>query len=116
MIGITKGENKEITLKIRDKEGDPFDLTNFTKFKVCFPNAGTGLVISEVANANGSVVALSGSAILGKLVVTLNYQDSATLEEGESLDIGVKVNSTAEDNPRSAVIAGELTVYPEVCP
>ena len=117
MINITQGENKVFTITIRDQDGDPFDLTNFTKYTVCFPLVGsTLLTLTEIANANGSVVALLGAATAGKLQVTLNFVDSATLFVGTGLNIGVILDSAANDDPRPKNGVGVLNVSANPCP
>jgi hypothetical protein len=115
-INVTQGENKVFTVKLRDANGDPFDLTSFTKYKVCLPlTGGVKLEVTEVANANGSVVALLGNAILGKIEVTLNFNDTASLNEGERQDIGIVLNNAGDTDPRSKNAEAVLNVSAAVC-
>ena len=116
MINITKGETKVFTVKVRDQNGDPFDLTNFDKFKVCLPNIAGTQDVTEVASANGSVTAISGSPLLGKIQVTLNYLDTTNLSEGTGQNIGLVVDNAMTPNPRPKNTDGALNVYPAVCP
>ena len=117
MINITQGENKTFTVTVRDQDGNPFDLTTFTKFKVCLllVDGATYLEVTEVANANGSVVAILGNPILGKLQVTLNFNDTASLFVGTGLDVGLVLNNAGETDPRPKRGEGVLNVYEAVC-
>lgn len=117
MINITRGEKKTFTIKIRDQNGDAFDLTNFPNYKVCLPlMEGTNkLEITNVANANGSIVSLLGAATQGKLQVVVGFVDTDLLQEGEGQDIGVVLNTVAEDDPRPKNGSGVLNVFPPVC-
>ena len=94
MIRIIKGGTKEFFVELFDEDDRPFDLTAFDEFKVCFPNDGSPVEVSEVANANGSVVALEGNALLGVLKVTLNGVDSATLEVDERTPLDIELNKS----------------------
>lgn len=116
MINITRGENKVFTIRIKDQDGDAFDLTNFDEFDVCMPlPGGSKLTISEVANGNGSVVAILGAAINGKLQVTVNNADTTSLNVDERQDIGVILNNAATPNPKPKNGEGVLNVRPNPC-
>jgi len=114
-VNITRGENKTFTITIRDQDGDPFDLTNFDQYKVCLPLTATHLDITEIANANGSVTTLLGSAVLGKIQVYVNYVDTALLKIGERQDIGVLLNNSTTPNPRGQTNTGVLNVKAAIC-
>ena len=115
-VNITRGENKVFTIKIKDQDGDAFDLTNFDEFDVCLPlEGGTKLTISEVANANGSVVAILGAAVNGKLQVTVNNVDTSLLKVADRQDIGVVLNNAATPNPKPKNGEGVLNVKANPC-
>jgi len=117
MINITQGENKVFTITVRDQNGDPIDLTLFTKFIVCLPliDGDSKLTITEVANANGSVVALLGAATAGKLQVTANFADTATLSVGTGQDIGVVLDNATNTNPKPNNGVAVLNVVASPC-
>ena len=114
-VTITQGQQKVFKLNIRTSDGAPYDLTNFTKYTVCLPLNSGNLDITEVANANGSVVALSGNAEAGTLEVTVNFNDTATLKTGERQDIGVKINNAGDTNPQPLAGEGLLNVKADPC-
>jgi len=116
MVVITQGENKIIYVTIRGNDGKPFDLTGFTKYKVALPTATGSLVVSETVNDNGSIVELSGNALLGTLKVTLNYVDTATLRVGTAQNIGVKIDNNSDSNPKSELAEKILTVRTDPVP
>lgn len=114
-INITQGQTKVFTIKLRDKDGDPYDISGFDQFKVCLPqNGGGALDITEVANANGSVVT-DVSGLATKLQVTVNYLDSETLQIGERQDIGLVLNNSGTPNPTPQNFPGELNVKASIC-
>lgn len=115
MINITRGENKVFTIKVKDQDGDAFDLTDFDEFDVCLPLESGKLTISEAPNPNGSVVAILGAAINGKLQVTVNNVDTNTLKVADRQDIGVVLNNSATPNPKPKNGEGVLNVKPNPC-
>jgi len=115
-VNITRGENKVFTIRIKDQDGDAYDLTAFDEFDVCLPlPGGSKLTISEVANANGSVVSILGAAINGKLQVTVNNVDTSALNVGERQDIGVVLNNSTTPNPKPKNGEGVLNVKANPC-
>jgi hypothetical protein len=113
---ITQGENAVFTIKLRDEEGDPFDLTAYDKFSVCMPKSdGDTLEVTEVANANGSIVTVLGDALLGKLQVAVKSGDTSDLLADERLDIGVKIDVAASPDPRIKTLKNVLTVEENPC-
>lgn len=114
-VNITRGENKTITIKLRDQDGDPFDMSGFDEFTVCFPTEGDPLEITQVANTNGSVTTkITGETFQG-LTVVLKAADSANLKVGERQDIGVILNNNATPNPRSETFERVLNVKAGLC-
>jgi len=115
-IKITQGENKTFTITLRDKDGNPFDLSNFSKFKVCLPLENDAkLTLTELINGNGSIVAILGSPLLGKLEVTVNFLDTLNLKPGANQDIGVVLDNAGNTDPRPKNGLGVLTVEDAVC-
>lgn len=115
MINITRGEKKIFTIKIKNQDGDAFDLTDFDEFEVCLPKASGKLSLTEVANVNGSIVELVAPAINGKLQVTIFPTDTSLLNVDERQDIGVKLNNSVTPNPKSKLGEGILNVRPDPC-
>ena len=116
-VKIIQGENAEFTIKLRDENCDPYDLTNFSKFKVCMQGASDGTVveITETPNANDSKVELLGNAVLGKLKVTLDALDTVLLNPAERADIDLEIDSAAGDNPKRTRFEAALTVLESMC-
>jgi len=115
-VEIYKGGNSVFTIRIKDEDGEPFDLTPYDKYSVCLPNTdGTTLTITEVAGANGSVVALLGNAILGKLQVTVKKLDAADLEEDERMDLDLVLDNASSPDPKAKRFKNVLTVIPTRC-
>ena len=114
-VTVVQGQQKVFKVRLRTADDDPYDLTAFTKYKVCLPLSSGTLEITEVANGNGSVVALSGAAEAGILEVTLNFNDSANLKVGERQDIGVQIDNAGETNPQPIPGAGLLNVKAAIC-
>jgi len=116
MINITQGENKVFEIEVLDEDDRPFDLTLFTKFKVCLPLVGGTLItLTEVANTNGSVVAVLGNPLLGILQVTLNFADSATLLVGQGQAIGTVLDNAGNTDPRPKLTENILNVLASPC-
>lgn len=100
-IEITQGENAEFDIKLRDGGGDPFNLTDFDQFKICFPSITTSsLEVSEVSNAAGSFIEISGNPVLGVLKVEIKFADTANLKIGSGQDIVLQLNNSATPNPK----------------
>lgn len=114
-VRLVQGENAEFTIKLRDSVGDPFDLTNFNKFKICLPGLNGKIEISEVANANLSIAAITGDDILGKILVTLKAADTLLLSIGERQDIGLIIDNAGTPNPRAKNFDGSLSVEASPC-
>jgi len=114
-IDIVQGENSTFDIKLRDSEGDPFDLTNFDEYTVCLPLTSGTLSLTQVANANGSLIALSGNALLGKLNVSVNSVDTTLLKVADRQDIGLELNNNGTPNPRRQKFAGVLNVTATIC-
>jgi hypothetical protein len=65
------------------------------------PLAPSGhLEITEVANANGSVVSINGSAVLGELLVDLRPDDSELLLDGKYQTINVEIGKSSDATAR----------------
>ena len=94
MLTITIGEKFTGELKLRDVDGDPFDMSPYDKFKVCIPTGGGGgLVISETQNANGSVLSkITGKTYQG-LNIVIGKDDSKGLTEYDRTYIDVELDN-----------------------
>lgn len=115
-VTVIQGENIVFTIKLRDSEGDPFSLASFNKYKVCLPGAdGTPIEVTEVANANGSIVTVDGNNILGRLQVQLTAVDTALLLVEERTDIDLEIDNAGSPAPRKAKFRNVLTVLDSLC-
>lgn len=110
-LKIIQGSTRTLTLRIRDEEDDPIDLTTYDKFLVCLTQSdGTTLQITESANANGSVVNTVGDPILGKLSVLIKAADSELLRVGARQTVYVEWDITASPDPQRAKVENALEV------
>ena len=114
-VTIIQGENATFTIKLRDADGDPFDISGFDKYKVCLPATDGEVMISEVANLNGSIITVDGNPILGKLSVQLKAADTLLLLEEERMDIDLELDVAASAAPRRAKFKNVLTVLSSLC-
>ena len=116
-IRINKGEKKQFEIHLRKENGDPFDLTGYDKFRVALPKgSGQALTVTQVANGNGSVVAVLGSATLGVLQVTVGRLDTAALVAGDRLSIDLEIDVTATPAPRRERFVDSLAVIDNLIP
>lgn len=114
-VKIIQGENAVFTIKLRDEAGDPFDLTPYDKFKVCLPTPSGAVTISEIANANGSIVTVDGISELGKLKVQVKAADSLQLTVDERMNIDLELDNAGTPDPRKARFENVLTVLTSLC-
>lgn len=113
IVIITQGEiaNFDIFLEKASGFPRPIDLTNFDTFKVCLPlESGSYLTLSEVANANGSVVSKVSPDTNGQINVIVNSVDSALLKVGFGQDISVEWDNSITPNTKRKNIQKVLNV------
>jgi len=116
MITIDRGEKKIFEIDFRLKTGRPFDLTGFDRFKVCLPiGSGSKVELTDVANANGSIVEILGNAILGILKVTVGPDDTLKLVADQRLYIDVEIDKSATPGPIRERFLDALNVTESVC-
>lgn len=94
MLTITKGEKFTGEIKLRDLNGDPYDVSSFTKIKVCIPKqSGDGLTVSEAVNGNGSVASfITGKTYTG-INLVLGKDDTAQLYPYDRVHIDVELDN-----------------------
>jgi len=116
-VTIIQGENAVFTIKLRDSEGDPIDLTPYDKYKVCLPTdtSGGSLDVSEVANGNGSIVTVDGDNLLGKLQIQIKAADTLSLLEEERMSIDLELDNAGTPAPKRAKFQNVLTVLSSLC-
>ena len=97
MLEITQGEYVELTLKLIDPQTTrPFDLTGYNRFKVCIPSDSGHIEITHTANANGSVVEISGDEILGEILAKFYPTDSALFKTDTELNVSLEIYKTTD--------------------
>ena len=110
-IDITRGEKAVFSIFL---ENTTFprskDLSGFSKFKVCLTTSSGFLIITEVANGEGSIVAPVDSGNYGELEVTVFPVDSETLNDGFGQDIDVEWDVTAGTAPNRKKLKKVLNV------
>lgn len=112
MIRIVAGEQAEFLIKLRDGEGDPFDLTDFDKASLFLPVNGETLEVKETANANGSSIERQEPYVLGRLKVVLKTLDTRNLKVAERQDLGLTIDNSVDPAPRSKNLTASLSVEP----
>lgn len=118
LIIITQGEiaNFDIFLEKASGFPRPIDLTNFDTFKVCLPlSNGEYLVLSEVANANGSVVSKVAPDTNGQINVIVNSVDTANLNPAFAQDIDIEWDNATTPNTKRKKIQKILNVETSNC-
>lgn len=109
IINVVQGKKKDFNLDI-DKGDDPFDLTNASEVKVCFPGSSSAVELSS--NTSGELTITNQT--LGKVSGTIPAAKSANLAVGEEQDVQVEVTLTGAD-PEAVVLTGCLTVVAAIC-
>jgi len=115
-VEIVEGAYKQFVIILSLESEQRFDLTGFDLFTVCLPGKTAEIEITEVANANGSVVALNGSADKGEVLVTLYADDSLLLGIGRDQNIHFQIGITGTpEQSRRFVLSKMLTVIDYDC-
>jgi len=94
---IFQGSDKILNLKLREENGDPFDLTGETEITVCFKAADGGASID--LTKGGGDVTITGSLLLGKISVSISDANTDLIETGEKVDFMVYVDKGAIRTP-----------------
>ncbi len=98
-IEIIRGESKQITVKLRDENDNPIDLTSATEITASVPDATPpGLVTISLT---GTKVVISGDPVLG--VINLNFASGDTTLMGLT-------NYDAETNPLYTTLQLAVTI------
>ncbi len=113
-VEIVKGDLANFLIYVNDRYGRPVDLSDWDLFQVGIPYEGGIMEVSETEGANG-VIALSGSALLGTLEVSLTSVATALLNEGRS-DMQVKLDNSDTPNPKSNVLQDLISVVAALLP
>jgi hypothetical protein len=117
-IIITQGEIATFDIFLEKKSGfpRPIDLTNFDTFKVCLPlTSGDFLTLTEVANANGSVVAKVSPDTNGQINVIVNSVDTLLLNPGFAQDIDIEWDNSITPNTKRKKIEKALNIVESNC-
>jgi hypothetical protein len=85
-VEIVQGEDKVFSVKLKDGNGNDYDLTGFTELTAEF--AGTPNL--AVTQTGGAIV--SANPACGKLDITLTDVQTLTLTAGESQDLEVIID------------------------
>ncbi len=112
-----QGGKLEFEIALVDENGRPVDTTVYDAFKICIrKTATTTLMVSQVANVNGSVMTKVGVAQTGVFKVVINPVDSLTLEVKERQDIDFEMRETANaTNIIRAVFKDRLSIFKTSC-
>lgn len=79
-IKIVQGEDRTLKIRLKDENGDAYDLTGQTEISAELQNSSGGCVTKTVT---GGDVAVDGSDDCGVILVTLDEVDTAALIVGK---------------------------------
>ena len=97
IVSAIQGGKIEFELSLVDENGRPVSTAAYDQYRVGISiDSSTTLEISQVANANGSVMTKVGSAECGIFNVLINPADSATLGTGDRQDIDFEMSEQAD--------------------
>lgn len=114
IIVITTGEDAEFDIYLTNTQGRPIDLTAYDEFKFCVPTDAGILTLTNVANANGSIIEKVAPDVLGHLKVTIDRLDTANLSQVYGQDFDIEWGITGGDRKRKKV-AKALNVEGSLC-
>jgi len=109
-VEIVKGEDKTLTIDVKDANGDAYDLTGFTELEAEFTQTSplAKLTLSTVANGNGSVVT-SPNPTCGKIQIDIKDPDTLNLESGDNQDLEIIITDAASEKT-ILQLSGQLKV------
>lgn len=110
MVDVIQAERQSFTIKLRDQDGDPFDLTGFSEITVCFV-AGSTVVTKTQTGAEVSVV---GSDELGVISTALTTTDSDSMPKTSQGNIEVQIDFGGGD-VRKTQFFGAFKVSEKLC-
>jgi hypothetical protein len=108
-LKIIKGEDRTVTVLLKNSDGTAYDLTSFTEIKACFNNDAGGTIEKLQTTSGVSVV---GSADCGKIAILLTDTDTDALSEG-SQGFTVEVDKGTEK--RKINLASSIIVEAPIC-
>jgi hypothetical protein len=107
-ILVVQNEDREFLLKLFTTsacgETEPFDLTSATAIKAIFKGSLSNVEITLLANE----IVISGSPLLGKLLLKISDTKSALMKVGTNLSFELEIDLGTEK--RIVQISGLLTV------
>lgn len=114
---INKGEEAEFDVFL-ENETFPrsMDITSFDAFKACFiTDSGTPLVVTQIANLNGSSITKVDGGTYGQLKVVLGPLDSALLKAGPGEDLEIVRDVIASPAPKHERLHRVLNIEESIC-
>ncbi len=91
VVKVIRGEDKTINLRLRDENGDPFDITgadvNPNYIKVIFKKEDGTLLTKETGGLGVAIV----NAVAGKFTVDLEDADTSLLKAADFQDFEVEI-------------------------
>lgn len=117
IIIITQGEKAVFDIYLEKEYGfpRPVDLTNFDEFKCCIETESGVLELTEVANANGSIIEKIAPDVLGHLRVTIFPLDTTNLKAGYSQNIDIQWDNSLSPGPKRKRLYKALNVESSLC-
>ena len=107
-VKIIQGEDRTLTVLLKQTGGLAYDLTGATEITACF--VGTSGTISKTLTA--TQISIVGSADCGKITITLTDADTALLEEGTQ---GFTVDVEVGTDKRTINVANSILVEARIC-
>jgi len=118
MVEETQGSYIELILKLEDEDtGRSFDSTGYDTFKVCVPSDSGFVEITEVVNANGSIVAINGVVTNGEFIAKFYPTDSQNFKTDYELNVLLEISKSTDAplKPLKKVFKRALYIEPFEC-
>jgi hypothetical protein len=107
-VKIIQGEDRVLTVRLKNSDGSSYDLTGKTEITACF--IGTSGTITKLLTA--TQIAVVGSDDCGTITVSLTDADTALLSEGTQ---GFTVSVDKGTEKRKINLANSLKVEAAIC-
>ena len=110
-VVIYQGEDKPITIRLADQDGDPINLTNASEIKVILATTSGTPLVKTMSNSGGVVPLNAGGGIFQ---VTIAAADSIGLLVGDNQSIEIRV--TIQGVLTIAQVQNAISVLPSLFP
>jgi len=113
MITIFQGETKTFNITLRDKEGNPKDLTSVVEITACVKAETT--VITKLFVGPPSDITIVGDVKLGKIKFTLSEVETDTLPPTKNGGLEILLDFGSGNKPKGQDVLA-FQVLEKLCP